>query len=129
MADAKPMIQAAVTTLLEEVPQLKPLKLVIGVDLLGRADLQQFRLEMPGMEVTKDPAADARVRVEMRRDFFNLMVEHEAKLADWHEALDSGRLKATGVMQYLRLIGTVIEKEEERVRLRRATRRQQAQSQ
>ncbi len=122
MADAKPMIQAAVTSLLEEVPQLKPLKLVVGVDLLGRSDLQQFRLVMPELEVTKDPGLDAKVRVEMRRDFFNLMVEHGAKLADWHQALDEGRLKATGVMQYLRLIGQVVEKQEERVRLRRGKR-------
>lgn len=118
MADAKPMIQAAVTDLLEEVPQLKPLKLVIGVDLIGRGDLQQFQLVMPDLEVTKDPGLDAKVRVEMRRDFFNLMVEHGAKLADWHQALSEGRLKATGVMQYLRLIGQVIEKEEERTRLK-----------
>lgn len=119
MADAKPMIQQAVRVLLEEVPQLTPLKLVIGIDLLGRSDLQQFRLVMPDLEVTKDPGLDARVRVEMRRDFFNLMVEHGAKLADWHEALDNGRLKATGVQQYLRLIGQVVEKQEERVRLQR----------
>jgi len=122
MADAKPMIKAAVTSLLEEVPQLKPLKLVVGVDLLGRSDLQQFRLVMPDLEVTKDPGLDAKVRVEMRRDFFNLMVEHGAKLADWHQALDEGRLKATGVMQYLRLIGQVVEKQQERVRLRRGKR-------
>ncbi len=122
MADAKPMIQAVVTSLLEEVEQLKPLKLVVGVDLLGRSDLQQFRLVMPGLEVSKDPGLDAKVRVEMRRDFFNLMVEHDAKLADWHQALDEGRVKATGVMQYLRLIGQVVEKQEERVRLRRGTR-------
>ncbi len=122
MADAKPMIKAAVTSLLEEVPQLTPLKLVVGVDLLGRSDLQQFRLVMPDLEVTKDPGLDAKVRVEMRRDFFNLMVEHDAKLADWHQALDEGRLKATGVMQYLRLIGQVVEKQEERVRLRRGKR-------
>jgi len=119
MADAKPMIQAVVTDLLEEVTQLKPLKLVVGVDLLGRSDLQQFRLVMPDLEVTKDPGLDAKVRVEMRRDFFNLMVEHGAKLADWHQALDEGRVKVTGVMQYLRLIGQVVEKQEERVRLRR----------
>lgn len=124
MADARPMIQAAVMDVLEEVPQLKPLKLVVGVDLIGgKNDLQQFRLVMPDLEVTKDPGLDARVRVEMRRDFFNLMVEHGAKLADWHEALDNGRVKATGVMQYLRLIGQVVEKQEERVRLaRRKTR-------
>lgn len=120
MADAKPMIQQAVGILLEEVPQLKPLKLVIGIDLMGKqSDLQQFRLVMPEVEVTKDPGLDARVRVEMRRDFFNLMVEHGAKLADWHEALDNGRAKATGVSQYLRLIGQVVEKQEERMRLQR----------
>jgi len=119
MADAKPMIRAVVTDLLEEVPQLKPLKLVVGVDLFGRSDMQQFRLVMPDLEVTKDPGLEARVRVEMRREFFNLMVEHDAKLADWHEALDNGRVKVTGVVQYLRLIGQVVEKQEERVRLRR----------
>ena len=31
-------------------------------------------LQMPELEVRKDIAADARVRIEMRRDFFNLMV-------------------------------------------------------
>jgi hypothetical protein len=118
MADAKPMIQGVVRDLLEEVPQLKPLKLTVGIDLLGRSDLQQFQLVMPELEVTKNPASDAKVRVEMRRDFFNLMVEHGARLADWHQALDEGRVKATGVMQYLRLIGQVVEKEEERVRLK-----------
>lgn len=121
MADAKPLIQAAVVDLLEEVPQLKPLKLVVGVDFHGRNDLQQFRLVMPDVEVSKDPGLDAKVRVEMRRDFFNLMVEHGAKLADWHQAIDEGRVKATGVQQYLRLIAQVVFKEEERMRLRKQT--------
>ena len=65
-------------------------------------------------------AADARVRVEMRRDFFNRMVEFEAKVPDWHQAFAEGRAKATGVDQYLRLIANVVEKQEERARLRRA---------
>ena len=121
MADAKPLIQSAVVDLLEEVPQLKPLKLVVGIDFHGRNDLQQFRLVMPDIEVSKDPGLDAKVRVEMRRDFFNLMVEHGAKLADWHQAIDEGRVKATGVQQYLRLIAQVVFKEEERVRLRKQT--------
>lgn len=121
-SDAQRMIEQAVSTVLEEVPALKPLTLVVGIDLHGRGDVQQFRLEMPDVTVTKDIAADARVRVEMRRDFFNLMVEHGAKTADWEQAFHEGRAKATGVDQYLKLIARVVEKQQERNRLRRATR-------
>lgn len=120
-SDAQRMIQQAVNTVLEEVPALKPLKLVVGIDLHGRGDVQQFRLDMPDVAVAKDIAADARVRVEMRRDFFNLMVEHGAKTADWEQAFHEGRAKATGVDQYLKLIARVVEKQQERSRLRRAS--------
>jgi hypothetical protein len=75
---------------------------------------------LPDVLVTKDIAADARIRVEMRREFFNTMVEHGAKVADWREAFTYGQAKATGVEQYLRLIVTVVEKQEERSRARRA---------
>jgi hypothetical protein len=119
-SDAPQLIQQAVRGVVEEVPALKPLKLVVGIDLQGRGDVQQFRLEMPDIEVTKDIAADARVRIEMRRDFFNLMVEHGAKVADWEQAFNEGRAKATGVTQYLQLIARVVEKHQERARLRRA---------
>lgn len=118
--DAKTLIDTAVQRFLDEVPALKPIKLVVGVDLNGRGDVQRFRIEMPSGEVKKDIASDARIRVEMRRDFFNLMVEHEAKVADWREAFFEGRAKATGVEQYLRLIQQVVEKQQERDRLRRA---------
>lgn len=119
-SDAPQLIEQAVRGVLDEVPALKPMKLVVGVDLHGRGDVQQFRLELPDLKVTKDIAADARVRVEMRRDFFNLMVEHGAKVDDWAQAVHEGRLKATGVQQYLQLIGRVVEKHRERARLRRA---------
>jgi hypothetical protein len=56
----------------------------------------------------------------MRRDFFNLMVEHGAKVDDWSQAFQEGRAKATGVHQYLQLIQRVVEKHQERARLRRA---------
>jgi hypothetical protein len=118
--DAKTMLERAAHSFLEEVPALKPLKMVIGFDMVGRGDVQQFRLQMPEVTVTKDIAADARIRVEMRREFFNAMVEHDAKVADWREAFERGQAKATGVEQYLRLIVTVVEKQEERARLRRA---------
>ena len=56
----------------------------------------------------------------MRRDFFNAMVEDEAKAADWREAFTYGQAKATGVEQYLRLIEQVVERAEERARTRKA---------
>jgi hypothetical protein len=118
--DAPMLIEKAVRDVLEEVPALKPLKLVVGVDLRGRGDTQQFRLELPDVAVRKDIAADARVRVEMRRDFFNAMVEHGARIADWREALTYGQAKASGVEQYLKLIANVVERQEERNRTRRA---------
>ena len=50
--DAKALIELAVRRFLEEVPALAPVKLVVGVELRGRGDVQQFRLEMPDVKVT-----------------------------------------------------------------------------
>jgi hypothetical protein len=118
--DAKTLIETAVRSFLEEVPALRPLKLVVGVDLHGRGDTQQFRVELPQNEVRKDIAADAKIRVDMRRDFFNAMVENGARVADWREAFTYGQAKASGVDQYLKLIVNVVERQEERSRTRRA---------
>jgi len=104
------------------VPALQPLKLVVGLDLRARGDTQQYRIQLPGPQVTKDIAADARVRIEMRREFFNAMVEHGARVADWREAFIHGQAKATGVEQYMRLIVNVVERQEERNRTRKARR-------
>lgn len=120
--DAPQLIEQAVRGVLDEVPALRQLKLVVGIDLQGRGDTQQFRLEMPAVAVTKDIAADARVRVEMRRDFFNLMVKHGAKVADWEQAFHEGRAKVTGVREYIQLVARVVEKQQERNRLKRAQR-------
>jgi hypothetical protein len=118
--DAKTLIEQAVRSFLEEVPALKPMTLVVGVDLHGRGDTQQFRVELPDVDVRKGMATDARVRVEMRRDFFNAMVLNGAKVADWREAFEHGQAKATGVDQYMKLIVNVVERQEERNRTRRA---------
>jgi hypothetical protein len=120
--DAKTLIEQAVRSFLDEVPALKPLKLVVGVELRGRGDTQQFRVQLPELDVRKDIAADARVRVDMRRDFFNAMVQNGARVADWREAFEHGQAKATGVDQYMKLIVNVVERQEERNRTRRARR-------
>ncbi|TMM16472.1 MAG: hypothetical protein E6F96_10940 [Actinobacteria bacterium] len=118
--DAKALIELATRRFLEEVPALEPIKLVVGVQLRGRGDVQQFRLELPAVRVAKDPAIDARVRVDMRREFFNEMVAHEAKVPDWIEAFTYGQAKASGPEQFLRLIVNVVERQQERQRTRKA---------
>jgi hypothetical protein len=118
-ADAKLMITDTANALLAEVPALKPLKLVVGIDLHGRGDTQQFRLVLPEVTVTKDIAADAKLRVDMRREEFNRLAEHPS-IAGWRRAIETGRVKATGIDQYLKLIAQVVDKHEERSRLKRA---------
>ena len=118
-SDTQQLIESAVTRLLDEVPALKPLKLVVGLDLRGRGDTQQYRVEFPGPKVTKDIAADAKVRLEVPRAFFNEMAK-DGRVADWREAFTYGQAKATGPMQILQLIERVVDKQEERQRTRRA---------
>src|SRR5271154_2533193 len=117
--DAKALIEVATRRFVGEVPALEPIKLVVGVELRGRGDVQQFRLEMPGVKVTKGPAADARLRVDMRREFFNVMAK-EGKVADWVEAFTYGQAKASGPEQFLKLITKVVEAQQERQHLRKA---------
>jgi hypothetical protein len=117
--DAKALIEVATRRFLSEVPALEPIKLVVGIELRGRGDVQPFRLEMPGVKVTKGPAADARVRVDMRREFFNVMAR-EGKVADWVEAFTYGQAKASGPEQFIRLIVNVVERQQERERTPKA---------
>src|SRR4030081_3273267 len=105
--DAKALIELAVRRFITEVPALEPIKLVVGVELRGRGDVQQFRLEMPDVAVTKGSAMDARVRVDMRREFFNVMAR-EAKVPDWIEAFTYGQAKASGPGQTLGLMARVV---------------------
>jgi hypothetical protein len=118
-SDAIQLIEEAVRRFLDEVPALKPMKLVVGIQLRGRGDVQEFRLQLPEVDVRKDIAADAKVRVEMPRAFFNEMAK-DAHVADWREAFTYGQAKATGPTQILQLIERVVEKQEERSRQRRA---------
>jgi hypothetical protein len=117
--DAKALIEVATRRFVGEVSALEPIKLVVGIELRGRGDVQHFRLEMPGVKVTKGPAADARVRVDMRREFFNVMAR-EAKIADWVEAFTYGQAKASGPEQFIRLISNVVERQQERERTPKA---------
>jgi len=119
--EAVQLIERAVVRFLDEVPALKPMKLVAALDLRGRGDTQQFRVELPGPVVTRQVAADAKVRLEMRREFFNEMAK-DARVADWREAFSYGQAKASGPVQILQLVERVVDKQEERNRLSKAKR-------
>lgn len=102
------------------MPALQKLKLVAGLELRARHDTQLYRIELPGPKVTKDIAADAKVRVEIIRSQFNELAT-KGHIADWRQAFEHGDAKATGVDQVLKLIVHVVERQEERSRTRRAT--------
>ena len=101
------------------MPALQPLKLVVGVELRGRGDIQMYRVELPGPVVVKDIASDARVRLELPRATFNQLVP-DGRIRQWRAAFEHGDAKVTGVDQIIRLIRQVVEKQEERNRTRRA---------
>ena len=118
-ADTKSLIETAITRFLAEVPALQPLKLVAGLDLHGRGDVQLYRVELPGPKVTKDIASDAKVRLVIPRSHFNELAT-KGHVRDWAEAFASGDAKATGIDQILKLIVNVVERQQERSRTRKA---------
>src|SRR4051795_4797201 len=117
-AETKAQIEHAIASFQKEVPALAKLKLVVELELRGRGDIQLFRVELPGPRVTKDIASDAKVRLSVPRSHFNELAK-EGTIRHWREAFESGTVKATGPPEILRLIGSVVEKKEERARSRK----------
>jgi hypothetical protein len=101
------------------VPSLAPLKLIAGLELRGGRDLQLYRVELPGPKVTKVVPSDAKVTLSIARSHFNELAT-KGHIKEWREAFEKGDAKATGIEQILKLIVNVVERQEERARLRRA---------
>ena len=120
-SDTKALIETAVKRFLEEVPALAQLKLVAGLELRARHDMQIYRVELPGPKVSKDVPADAKVTVSVSRSHFNELAT-KGHVKQWREAFHHGDAKATGVEQVLKLIVNVVDRHEERTRTRKATR-------
>jgi hypothetical protein len=117
-AETKALIEEAIARFQREVPALQRLKLVMELELRGRGDIQLFRVEVPGPRVTKDIASDAKVRLSVPRSHFNELAR-EGSIRHWREAFESGTVRATGPTEILRLIASVVEKQEERTRSRK----------
>jgi len=108
--DTKALIAQAVERFGQEVPALQQLKLVIRLELRSHGDVPIWRVEVPGPQITKDPAGDARLDVSVSRSNFNELAK-EGSLRDWVEAYEHGDLKVTGEAAVVKLIGNVIERQ------------------
>jgi hypothetical protein len=113
------LIAVAVRNLEREVPALARLKIVVRLELRGRGDVQVFRVRLPAPEVTKGEPEDARLEVAMPRSRFNQLAE-KGELRHWREAYEHGQIRVSGDPEVQKLIGTVIERQIARGRLRKA---------
>jgi hypothetical protein len=117
--DTRSLIELGVRNFLAEVPALQPLRLVVGLELRGRGDVQLYRVELPGPQISKDIASDAKVRLTVSRSHFNELAV-DGRIKHWRAAFEHGDAKVTGIEQIIRLIATVVEKQDERSRTRKA---------
>jgi hypothetical protein len=118
MASTAELIRTAVERFQAEVPALQKLKLVFGLELRGRGDIQLYRVELPGPRVSKDFAQDERILVQMDRPQFNELAE-KGTISSYRRAFETGHVKVTGDSNVRKLIGQVVERQEQRSRLRK----------
>src|SRR3977135_3257041 len=95
MASTADLSQTAVERFQAEVPALQKLKLVFGLELKGRGDIQLYRVELPGPKIKKDLSQDERVLVQVDRAQFNELAE-KGTLKSYRKAVETGHIKATG---------------------------------
>ena len=108
-ADTKTLIKQAVENLQGEVPSLRQLKLVIRLELRARGDVPTWRVAVPGPEISKDPAGDARIDVSVARSHFNELAA-EGRLKHWVDAYEHGHVRVSGDPAVTKLIGSVIQR-------------------
>jgi hypothetical protein len=119
MASTTELIKTAIERFQAEVPALAPLKLVFELELRGRGDVQMFRVQLPGPEISKAASTeDARVTVEFVRSEFNRLAE-EGHVGDYRKAYEAGHLKVSGDPGIQKLIAQVIERHEQRARTKK----------
>ena len=119
MASTQEQIKTAIERFQAEVPALANLKLVFELELRGRGDVQMFRVELPGPEISKAAAQDARVTVTMPRSHFNELAE-DGRVRNYRRAYEEGHIKVSGDPGIQKLIAQVIERHEQRARTKKA---------
>jgi hypothetical protein len=119
MASTPDLIRTAVERFQAEVPALQKLKLIFGLELKGRGDIQLYRIELPGPKISKDLAQDERILVEIDRPQFNELAER-GTLKSYRKAYETGHIKASGDSNVKKLVAQVVERQEQRSRLKKA---------
>jgi len=114
-ADTRQLITQAIERFYEQVPALRNLSLVMRLELRARGDVPTWRVELPGPKISKDPAADARLHVEIQRPDFNKLAV-DGTLRDWQRSYDTGHVNVTGEPAIVKLLGNVIERQLTRAR-------------
>jgi hypothetical protein len=117
-SETKDLIEEGARRFVDEVPALKQLKLVLRLDLRSRRESQTWRVQFPGIEAKRDPAADARVTVVAPRSHFNELAK-DGRLQHWRDAYENGYIRVTGQDEILKLIGRVIERHETRAKIKK----------
>jgi hypothetical protein len=113
-SDTRALIASAVEGLVREVPALAKLKLVARLELRARGgDAPIWRVEVPGPQVSKDPAGDARIDVSVGRPEFNELAK-DGRLRDWVDAYERGLVRVSGDPGVIKLLGNVIERQRAR---------------
>jgi hypothetical protein len=118
MASTSDLIKTAVERFQAEVPALQKLKLVFGLELKAKHDIQLYRVVLPGLEISKGLAQDERVLIEIDRPQFNELAE-KGTLKSYRRAVETGHIKATGDSNVVKLVVQVVERQEERAKLRK----------
>jgi hypothetical protein len=118
MASTSDLIRTAIERFQDEVPSLQNLKLVFGLQLKAKHDVQLYRVELPGPKIAKDLQQDERILVEIDRPQFNELAE-KGTLKSYRRAVETGHIKATGDSNVVKLIAQVVEKQEARNRLKK----------
>jgi hypothetical protein len=67
-------------------------------------------VEVPGPQISRDPAGDARVDVSVARSHFNELAA-DGRLRHWAEAYERGHVRVSGDPAVTKLLGNVIQRQ------------------
>ena len=109
--DTRSLIRQAVERLQEEVPALRQLTLVVRLELRARGtDVPIWRVEVPGPQISRDPAGDARIDISVARSHFNELAA-DGRLRHWADAYERGYVRVSGDAAVTKLLGNVIQRQ------------------